>query len=73
MQLLFPFKGKHKGLPAGKQPAGTSPNLQNVRVFDVLDDRGRGGQRPGMAKKYTQQIGGTAYPIVAICSVTVVN
>ena len=73
MELLFPFKGKHKGLPAGKQPAGTSPNLKNVRVFDTLDNRGRGGQRPGMAKKYTYQIGGTALPIVATCSVTVIS
>ena len=72
MELLFPFKGKHKGLPASKQPTGTSPDLQNVRPYDTLDDRGRGGQRPGMDKKFSQQIGGTAYPIVAIISVTVV-
>ena len=73
MELLFPFKGKHKGLPAGKQPAGTSSDLQNVRPYDTLDDRGRGGQRPGMDIKYTDQIGGFAYPIVVICSVTVVD
>ena len=73
MELLFPFKGFHKGLPAGKQPAGTCSDSQNVRPYDALDDRGRGGQRPGMDKKYAQQIGGTAYPIIAMCSVTVVD
>ena len=31
------------------------------------------GQRPGLDKKYSQQIGGTPSPIVAMCSVTVID
>ena len=73
MELLFPQKGLHKGFPVNKQPQGTSPDLNNVRPYDTLDNRVRGGQRPALNQKYTQQIGGVAYPIVAMCSVTVVT
>lgn len=73
MDLLFPFKGYHKGLGAEKQPAGTTPWIQNMRVFDSQDNRFRGGQRPGLKKAYEQQVSGVASPIVAICSITVVD
>lgn len=71
MELNFPLKGLHKGAPASKQPPGTSNNLNNVRPF--YDGRAVGGQRPGVDKKFSQQIGAAANPIVAICSVTVVD
>ena len=73
MELLFPIKGLHKGFPTSKQPQNTSPDLNNVRPYDTLDNRIRGGQRPGLSQKYTYQIGETAYPVIAICSVTVVD
>lgn len=73
MELLFPIKGKHVGFPTGKQPQNTSPDLNNVRPYDTLDNRIRGGQRPGLSQKYTDQISEIAYPIVAMCSVTVVS
>jgi hypothetical protein len=71
MILSFPLKGKFLGLQSSKQPNQTSRDLNNVRPF--FDGRAVGGQRPGMDKVYTQQIGGQAAPIVTMCSVTVVD
>ena len=73
MDLLFPAKGYHKGLGAEKQPAGTTPWIQNMRVIDIQDNRFRGGQRGGLQKAYTQQIGGIAAPVVVLISMTVVD
>ncbi|KKL27895.1 hypothetical protein LCGC14_2380570 [marine sediment metagenome] len=71
MILGFPLKGKFLGIQSSKQPNQTSRDLNNVRPF--FDGRAVGGQRPGMDKVYSQQIGGGAYPVVAMCSVTVVD
>lgn len=73
MEILFPVKGIHKGFPANKQPPDTSPDLNNMRPYDISDKRVRGGQRPGLSKRYSQQIGGMTEPIVAICSITIVD
>ena len=63
MELSFPMAGLHEGLAAEKQPATTSPYLKNVRPYDVEEERARGGQRPGLVKAYTTQIGGE-HPVV---------
>ncbi|KKN77437.1 hypothetical protein LCGC14_0359960 [marine sediment metagenome] len=73
MRKLFPLQGIDKGRATPEQPIATSPDLNNVRPYDTLDNRARGGQRPGLDKLYAQQIGGTEAPIVAMCSVTVVR
>lgn len=73
MNLLFPHKGYHKGLGAEKQPVGTTPYIQNMRVIDQQDNRFRGGQRPGLQKAYDQQIGGLASPVVILTYITVVD
>jgi len=73
MDILFPFKGYHKGLGAEKQPAGTTPWIQNMRVMDVQDNRFRGGQRPGLKKAYDEQIANVVGPVVAMCSITTIN
>ena len=71
MILNFPTKGIFLGLQSSKQIPDTSRDLNNVRPF--FDGRAVGGQRDGMDKVYSQQIGGQAAPIVAMCSVTVVD
>ena len=71
MILNFPIKGIFLGLQSSKQMPQTSRDLNNVRPF--FDGRAVGGQRPGMDKVYSQQIGGQASPIVAMCSITVVD
>ena len=73
MDILFPFRGYHKGLGAEKQPANTTPYIQNMRVIDIQDNRFRGGQRPGLQKAYSQQIGGAANPTIWIGFITVVD
>ena len=73
MDLIFPFKGFHKGLGAEKQPAGTTPWIQNMRVIDTQDNRFRGGQRPGLKKAYVEQVAGSTMPVVLLISVTTVD
>jgi len=69
MEIPFPSAGLHEGLAAEKQPPTTSPQLQNVRPFDVTEERSRGGQRPGFVLAYTTQIGGE-YPVLHISQIT---
>lgn len=71
-ELIFPIRGLHKGAPSSKQPPGTSRDLNNVRPY--YDGKACGGQRPGLDRKFASyQIGGGAFPIVAMCSVTTVD
>lgn len=73
MKAMFPLQGIDKGRATSEQPIATSPDLNNVRPYDTLGNRARGGQRPGLDKLYSQQIGGHSLPVVAMCSVTVVD
>lgn len=72
MEIPFPINGVHRGNPSSKQQAGTTYKMQNMRPFH--EGRLRGGQRPGMVKWGDgDQIGGAEQPVVAICSVSVVE
>jgi len=74
MKLGFPHRGYHKGSATTRQPPGTSPFIKNVRSYDSLDDRARGGKRPAARKWSTTQVSGAiASPIVEMVSVTVVE
>jgi len=73
INFSFPFSGVDKGRAASNQSLTTSPDMSNMRVFDVLDNRARGGQRPGLAKRYSEQIGSAPVPIALIGSVTVME
>ena len=71
-ELTFPVHGKYVGSPAGKQPAGTSRDLNNVRPW--FDGKAVGGQRPGLDKWGAgTQIGAAEQPVVAMCSVSTVS
>jgi len=72
MKLTFPHKGYHKGSATTSQPPGTSPHLLNVRSYDSLDDRARGGQRPGLDKWSSTNVANSS-PIIEIVQVTVVE
>lgn len=68
--------GKSTNFAATTQPQFTSPCMSNVRPRDVLENRARGGQRPGFSKAYNQHIGYNAAgnrPAVAICQVTMIE
>ena len=71
MRLLFPHKGIDKGRALAQQPSNTSPDMNNMRFFDTLDNRARGGQRPGLDKWGNgDRIGGVEQPVVAMCVVS---
>lgn len=71
MRIPFPFKGLDKGRPTYQQLPQTSPDMNNMRLFDTLDNRARGGQRPGLDKWGAgDQIGGAEQPVVAMCTVS---
>jgi len=53
----FPMAGKNENFAATTQPQFTSPSLSNVRPYDVLGNRARGGQRPGLKPAYQQILG----------------
>ena len=73
-RLTFPIKGINKSRIPEDQPERTSPDMNNVRAFDVLEELIRGGQRPGMVKRYAEWVtnasAGTG-PVVAMCEVSV--
>ena len=71
VEIMFPIKGLHMGFQTEKQPPLTSFSMLNVRPYDPLSNRLRGGQRPAAVKWGAGTlVGGAEQPIVAICSVS---
>ena len=60
IDLRMPVLGKNENWAYSSQPEGTSPDCLNVRPYDVLADRLRGGQRPGTSKFIRTEVNGTA-------------
>ena len=58
--LPFPVKGLHKTVGFDIQPPGTTPDAINVRGYDALRSRLRGGRRSGLSKYLDEQINGSA-------------
>lgn len=72
-EVPLPLKGVSESLPLDKSDPVSSPHMNNCRPIDVLEKRIRIGQRPGLDKVYTQQIGGESTPIVVLTQVTVMD
>jgi len=73
-EFTLPYRGINKGAIVDKQPPATSGYMNNVRPRDVLENRLRIGQRPGLDKWGDgDRIGGASFPIVAICSITIID
>ena len=70
INVPLPIKGIFKGTIPGKEPENTSPYMNNVRPVDVNVKRIRIGQRPGLDKWSSTQVGDASNPVVAICSVS---
>ena len=68
MRIPFPTAGLREAVAVQDQEVGSSFSLQNVRPFDISDERTRGGQRPGTALAYTTRIVGD-YPVIAMTSI----
>jgi len=68
MIIRFPLKGVNKGLPTVVQNPETTFDALNVRAYDTLDSRLRGGQRPPVDKWGNgTQIGDADQPVVEMC------
>jgi len=72
LHFPFPVGGLDEAQAYTGQPPYTSPDLQNVRAFDVVEERWRGGQRPGLSKAWEQELGGGS-PVRYMGQVTVVE
>ncbi len=70
--ISFPLKGINKNYAESNQPNLTSPAMLNVRPCDVMENRIRGGQRPGLKKQYPVCVG-SGKPVVAMGYVTIVE
>lgn len=74
MKIRFPLQGIDKGRATSDQPEATSPDMNNMRPYDTLDNRARGGQRPGLDKWGAgTQIGSAEQPVVAMVIVSSVE
>ena len=72
IELIPPIKGVSKGLPVDKELPTTSGYMNNVRPIDTLERRLRLGQRPGLDKWSTDQIGAAEQPVVAMTIVAAI-
>ena len=71
IKLRFPLLGLNKGRITSEQPFVTTSAMNNVRLYDVLGKRARGGQRPGLTPWGNEdQIGAADNPVVAMCVVS---
>ena len=71
IQIQFPLLGINKGMATLKQPFATASQMNNVRLYDALNKRARGGQRPGITGWGDEDlIGGSNQPVVAMCIVS---
>lgn len=68
----LPNRGYSVGMNVPESDMTTSGDMNNIRPFDSLERRFRLGQRPGLKKVYDEQIASKS-PIIAICSVSVVD
>ena len=73
VRFQLPIKGIHKGGAVETSPALTSGHMSNVRARDVLENKVRIGQRPGLDKWSTDQVGSAEQPVVCIISVSSVS
>jgi hypothetical protein len=70
VEFAFPVRGKNEAFPVSETPQVTSGALLNVRPFDAIANRMRGGKRPGLNKWGAgTQIGSATQPVVAMCVV----
>jgi hypothetical protein len=56
----FPVGGVDVSCEFSRQPPGTAADAENVRSFDTLEDRMRGGSRPGLSKFIDERVNGVS-------------
>lgn len=60
VQLSWPRQGLVENAALMEQPEGTTTDCLNVRAYDALDRRNRGGQRTGLSRVIDAQVNGDA-------------
>jgi len=70
IEFTPPIKGINRGLPADKTEPMSSEYMNNVRPVDVSEKRIRIGQRPGLDKWSTDQVGDAENPVVSMVTVS---
>lgn len=58
LDIPFPLKGLHTSAAFDDQPPGTTVDCRNVRGYEPVTGRDRGGQRSGLTKYCPTQING---------------
>lgn len=56
--LAFPAGGVNRNFALAAQPEGTAVDATNVRLFEQVGGRARGGQRPGTEKLFAESTAG---------------
>lgn len=60
VDFVFPALGVSVVGEVHTQPEGTTPRAVNVRVLDAIDERARGGSRPGWSRLVSSRVNGNA-------------
>lgn len=68
--LVFPIRGLNRRFGIQKPPEFTTPDCLNVRPFDPIEERQRGGNRPGLGRYPVPQIAGSAINLLSSISVS---
>lgn len=55
--LTFPIRGNDHSTAIQSQPPYSTIDSLNVRAFDVMESRGRGGSRPALSRAFETQLG----------------
>lgn len=69
----MPINGQYTKSSAENMNPAFTEHCSNVRSVDTQEGKIRIGQRPGEVKVNDAQLGSSGQPIVAICSVAVVE
>ncbi len=67
-ELFFPFSGYALNLAYKNQQQMTTPLMLNARIREVSENKAMGGQRPGMDKAFTEQVGDNQ-PVLKIVTI----
>jgi len=59
IDIPWPIKGLNENAAYGRTPEGATLDCLNVRPYDALEKRLRGGQRTGLSKYFPSQINGS--------------
>jgi hypothetical protein len=58
IEITFPVAGLNRKASYRQQPPYSSPDLLNVRSIETIDQRDRGGSRPGLMVSHIDNLGG---------------